>query len=173
MPARNPASMSASAALGVLHKLASSPATASEALALLHELQVHQVELEMQDEELRAARSEMDALLRRQRELYDFSPAALLSIDSQTHILELNLCAVQLLRVQAGDARQRKLNAFLTREDGKRLEAAMQDVTNGLQRAACQLQLRAEPGADIRVHAAVSADPSAPGFILALVQLGS
>jgi hypothetical protein len=166
--------MSASAALGVLHKLASSPATASEALALLHELQVHQVELEMQDEELREARSEMDALLRRQRELYDFSPAALLSIDTQTHILELNLCAAQLLlRVQAGDARQRKLSGFLTTEDGRRLEAAMQDVTNGLQRAACQLQLRAEPGADMRVHAAVSADPSGPGFILALVQLGS
>lgn len=173
IPSRGTSSMSASAALGVLHKLASSPATASEALALLHELQVYQVELEMQDEELRSARSEMDALLQRQRELYDFSPAALFTIDSQTHIRELNLCAAKLLRLQTADAPGRRLNEFLSRDDAKRLDSAMAEVTNGRQRAGCELRLRTVSADDERVHATVSADPSGPGFMLALVQLGS
>lgn len=173
IPARGTSSMSASAALGVLHKLASSPATASEALALLHELQVYQVELEMQDEELRSARSEMDVLLQRQRELYDFSPAALFTMDSQGRIRELNPCAAQLLRLPSAEALERQLNEFLSRDDARRLQSAMAEVTNGRQRAACELRLRPGSAADERVHATVSADPSGPGFMLALVQLGS
>jgi hypothetical protein len=55
------ARLNSSAALGVLHELASSPSTAEAALALLHELQVHQVELDLQDEELRRSRAELEA----------------------------------------------------------------------------------------------------------------
>lgn len=55
-----------SAALGVLYELASSPSTAPSALALLHELQVHQVEVDMQSEELRRSRAETETLLDRQ-----------------------------------------------------------------------------------------------------------
>ena len=49
------------------------PATRPETLRLLHELQVHQVELEMQNEELRRSHAEMDALQERYRNLYDLS----------------------------------------------------------------------------------------------------
>jgi PAS domain-containing protein len=121
--ARGSSSMSTSAALGVLHKLASSPATASEALALLHELQVYQVELEMQDEELRAARSEMETLLRRRQELYDHSPAALFTIDRQTQVVELNATATRLLGVQPSGAVGWRLNSFLSAEDGQQLDS--------------------------------------------------
>ena len=57
---------STSEAMGVLFKLASSPSTAGDALALLHELQVHQVELELQHEELRRSRVELENDLVRQ-----------------------------------------------------------------------------------------------------------
>jgi len=53
----------ASAAFGVLYELASSPSTAPDALALLHELQVHQVEVDLQDEELRHARVEFNSTI--------------------------------------------------------------------------------------------------------------
>ncbi|EWS65555.1 hypothetical protein Y695_01185 [Hydrogenophaga sp. T4] len=57
---------STSEAMAVLFKLASSPSTAGDALALLHELQVHQVEVEMQHEELRCSRVELESDLIRQ-----------------------------------------------------------------------------------------------------------
>jgi hypothetical protein len=47
-------------AFRVLFELASSPDTAGDALALLHELQVHQVELDMQTEELMHSRAELE-----------------------------------------------------------------------------------------------------------------
>ena len=58
----------------VLHDLASSPATAAAAIALLHELQVHQVEVDMQAEELRRSGAELESTLNRQVQLYDFAP---------------------------------------------------------------------------------------------------
>ena len=63
------ARLSSTAALRVLHALASSPATAADAIALLHELQVHQVELDLQYEELQGSNSELEASLDRQARL--------------------------------------------------------------------------------------------------------
>ena len=84
-------------ALTVLYELASSAETAPDALALLHELQVHQVELELQDEELRRSRLEVEAALARQSELYERAPAAYLTLDAGLVVHELNAAAARLL----------------------------------------------------------------------------
>ncbi|HEX8790618.1 MAG TPA: ATP-binding protein [Polyangiaceae bacterium] len=57
----------------------------------MHELRVHQVELEMQNEELRNARHEIEAGLRRYRELFDFAPMAYVVVDAASAILDSNL----------------------------------------------------------------------------------
>src|SRR5512133_1890243 len=86
-----------SAALAVLHDLASSPATAADSLKLLHELQVHQVELDLQEEELRRAVTELETALYRQVQLYDFTPAACFTVDRNTALCELNRSGARLL----------------------------------------------------------------------------
>ncbi len=87
----------ASDALVVLFELASSPSTADDALALLHELQVHQVKLELQDEELRSSRAELETALGRQVELYDAAPVGSFSVDTKAVLYELNLTGARLL----------------------------------------------------------------------------
>ena len=47
---------------------------------LIHELSVHQIELEMQQEELMQSRDEMEAGLERYTELYDFAPVGYLTL---------------------------------------------------------------------------------------------
>ena len=89
--------LNGAAALGVLHDLAASPATAAAALTLLHELQVHQVELDLQTEELSRSRAELEMTLTRQVQLYDFAPAGCFTVDRNTALRELNLTAAGML----------------------------------------------------------------------------
>ena len=64
---------------------------------LLHELEVHQIELEMQNEELSEASDKMEALLDKYTDLYDFAPVGHFTLDPAGDILEANLAAASLL----------------------------------------------------------------------------
>ena len=77
-----------------------SPRTEEETRRLIHELEVHQIELEMQNEELRRAREELELSRDRYAELYDFAPVAYFTFDAHGVIRELNLAGVQLLGVE-------------------------------------------------------------------------
>lgn len=72
----------------------------SDIRRLLHELQVHQVELEMQNDELRRAREELEISRNKYAELYDFAPVGYFAFDPQGLIREVNLAGAQLLGVE-------------------------------------------------------------------------
>ncbi len=62
-----------------------------------HELLVHQIELEMQNEELRNARAELEASLERYTDLYEFSPLGYFTLTPDGVILQVNLTGAKLL----------------------------------------------------------------------------
>lgn len=68
-----------------------------DAPALLHELRVHQFELEMQNEELRRARSEMEIALRIYTEIFDFSPIGYATLQDDHVIANVNLAGSEIL----------------------------------------------------------------------------
>ncbi len=154
-------------ALGVLHRLASSADTATEALSLLHELQVHQVELELQDEELRASRVELEMLVNRHLQLYDSSPAGSFTIDQKTCITELNLAAARLLGLQRPAALGRRLDSFLADHDKRSLQSLLLQVSRGEEGAQCEIRLNPVDGARCTARLSASVDPAGPRFILA------
>ncbi|HRQ47988.1 MAG TPA: EAL domain-containing protein [Rhodocyclaceae bacterium] len=67
--------------------------------ALLHELQVHQIELEMQNEALRNAQSALEASRDRYVDLFDFAPVAYITLSRDGHIAETNLLAARQLQM--------------------------------------------------------------------------
>jgi PAS domain-containing protein len=69
----------------------------TESTRLLHELKVHQIELEIQNEELVEARDELESGLNRYTELFDFAPLGYALIDAEFEIRELNLAGAELL----------------------------------------------------------------------------
>jgi len=73
------------------------PVPAADVKKLLHELQVHQIELEMQNEELRQAYETTESALKNYTMLYDLSPLGYLTLASDGTILELNFTAADML----------------------------------------------------------------------------
>ncbi|MCX6925003.1 MAG: PAS domain-containing protein, partial [Verrucomicrobia bacterium] len=80
---------------------------------LFHELQVHQVELEMQNAELQNARDQREALLQKYTDLYDFAPVGYFSVDEQGRILEVNLTGAALLGVERSRLVGQRLPRFV------------------------------------------------------------
>jgi signal transduction histidine kinase len=87
--------------------------TEADTLRLLHELQVHQIELEMQNTELHRARLEIETSLDKYTELYDFAPVGYFSIDQQGLIQEVNLMGASMLGAVRARLLQRRLQAFV------------------------------------------------------------
>ena len=83
----------------------------------IHELQVHQIELEMQNDELRRAQEESDLLRERYLELYDMAPVGYFTIDEKQAILESNLTGARQLGVDPARLRAQPLTRFIFCED--------------------------------------------------------
>ena len=84
---------------------------------MLHELQVHQIELEMQNEELRRAQTELEASRARYFDLYDMAPVGYFTVSEQGLIQEANLAAAGFLGVTRGDLAKQPLSHFIVPED--------------------------------------------------------
>ena len=84
---------------------------------MLHELRVHQIELEMQNEELRKAQMELGAARARYFDLYDLAPVGYCIVSEKGLILEANLTAATLLGVARSALVKQPLTRFILKED--------------------------------------------------------
>jgi two-component system, cell cycle sensor histidine kinase and response regulator CckA len=83
----------------------------------LHELRVHQIELEMQNEELRRTQEELEVSRARYFDLYDLAPVGYFTLSEHGLILEANLTAAKLLGVARGALVKQPLSRFILGED--------------------------------------------------------
>src|SRR3989304_2949667 len=90
------------ARLPVSKKGGTHPAAQAESKRLLHELQVHQIQLEMQNKELARSRAESESLLRQHSDLYDSAPVGYFTLARDGAILRVNLAGATLLGVERG-----------------------------------------------------------------------
>ena len=161
----------ASAAFRVLHQLATLPSTSEAALTLLHELQVYQVELDLQDEELRRSRTELEAALLRQIHLYDFAPVGCFTVDRRTALRELNLTAARMLGSERGQLLGRTLDSFLAAQCARELHAMLAGVSDGATTEVGALQLSARRETPRSVQASACRDPDGEHFLIAFVDI--
>ncbi|HVN79869.1 MAG TPA: response regulator [Terriglobia bacterium] len=91
--------------------------TPEETKRLLHELRVHQIELELQNEELRRAQLDLAASREKYFDLYDLAPVGYLTINEKGLILEANLTVASLLGLERTQLIKQPVTHFIFRED--------------------------------------------------------
>lgn len=90
---------------------------------LIHELQVHQVELQMQNDDLRLRTHELEAAHTRCQELFDLAPAGYLELDSEGSILSANFAAGALLELDREQLVGKQFETFVDRKHREPLRA--------------------------------------------------
>lgn len=169
---QRPELASNAAALGVLHQLASSSNTADQALTLLHELQVHQVEIDMQAEEMRSTLTGCEEALDRQVAYHDAMPVACCSIDSASRLLEVNETGARWLGLPRPHLLGQTVHAFLTPEGKQALQARVAALQqDGRAPGSWETTLLCDRQSARRVRAALSADATPGRHILVLMDL--
>jgi CRP-like cAMP-binding protein len=108
---------------------------------LIHELQVHQIELELHNEELRHAYDETDALRARYADVYDFAPVAYLTLDAAGTMLEFNLATSILLGIKRSQQGRCRFGASLTETSLTAFNHFLGEVLDGKTSARCQVVL--------------------------------
>jgi len=131
---------------------------------LVHELQVHQVELEMQNAELRETRDRLEALLEKYTDLYDFAPVGYFSLDEQGRILEANLAGAALLGVERSRLLDRRLPRFVVPASRSEFLAFLERVFAGRGIAVCEVSLLKADGSVFwaNLHASSPTPPDGP-----------
>ncbi len=108
-------------------------------LQVQHELQVHQIELEMQNEELLVAQTEAEANLERYTELYDMAPVGYLTLDCFGTIHQLNLKAARQLGIFRSQLKQQRFSSFISTDSLPVFNAFLSDVFASRTAQSCEL----------------------------------
>ena len=122
-------------------KAAPPPATEAETLRLVHELQVHQIELEMQNDELIQARAELEAALRQYTDLYDFAPVGYFTLARDGTIHQVNLAGANLLGVERGKLVKRRFGVFVSAQSRTTFNTFLEKVFGSQQNETCEVAL--------------------------------
>ena len=119
----------------------SEPEVDIEVKKLLHELQVHQIELEMQNEELQQAYDTAETALKKYTMLYDFAPMGYFTLDHEGRICELNFTGADML----GDRRFSLINSnfklFVSEESKAVFNKFFKDVYITDAKESCEVML--------------------------------
>ena len=116
--------------------------TEEETQHLVYELQVHQVELELQNEELREAQMEIAASRDRFADLYDFAPTGYLCLDRKGRVVEANLAAANLLGIRRNKLQGVVFSDFVAPGCQDIAHLHWQAVFSSAQRQVCELELQ-------------------------------
>lgn len=120
--------------------------SAADTQRLFHELQVHQIELEMQNTELLECRDRTDMLLDKYTDLYDFAPVGFMSLDERGRILEVNLTGAALLGVERSRLITRSFPRFATLPFRPVFLAFLDKIFAGTGKQVCEARLLKEDG---------------------------
>jgi PAS domain S-box-containing protein len=140
-------------------RLPAPPEETRPAANLLHELQVHQIELEMQNEALRQAQNALEASRDRYVDLYELAPLGYLTLAPDGLIKQINLTGTTLLGLERKDLLQKRFAEFINPQDRDRWSRLFQQAKRIFGKTNVELMMQRSDGTifhariDVIVHA--------------------
>lgn len=138
---------------------------------LFHELRVHQVELESQNEELRRVQVELEVARERYFDLYDLAPVGYCTVNDEGTVLDANLTAGHLLGVQRNKLVNRSITRFIVNTHLPAYHQCCQQARESETTHSCELQMTQADGAPIWVSLAINGGKSSQGVSTLRVML--
>jgi signal transduction histidine kinase len=135
----------------------------AEARRVLHELEVHQIELEMQNAELRQSREETEQALERYTDLYDFAPLGYFTLNPELTVRASNLAGASLLGVERSRLLGRSFLSFVASSERGAFSEFLDRVFAGTGKQELELELAPLLEGSPRLFARVVAVPDAAG----------
>jgi PAS domain S-box-containing protein len=139
--------------------------TPAEIQALVHDLDVHRIELEMQNDDLQRAQMELEASRDRYSSLFELAPVGYLSLDSKGRILQANRTAADLLGVQQRLLETRRLQELVVPEDQDTLFMHLRQGFQGPARWRCELRMQSADRQPFVAQLEGAGQPDAQGRI--------
>lgn len=124
----------------------------AETLKLLHELDVHQIELELQNEELMIAKEQAEIAMERYIELYDFAPVGYFTLSGEGKITRLNFAAARMLGKNRSSLINKPFGSFVSLETRDTFYLFMEEVSQSNAAAVCDVILPGFDGSLINVN---------------------
>jgi PAS domain S-box-containing protein len=112
-------------------------------LKLIKELEIHQIELELQNEELLIAKKLADSAIEKYTELYDFSPSGYFTIDRDGIIIEANRTSVEMLHGEGGNLINTKFRSYVTKETRMEFDIFLERLFTLKISECCEIRLEA------------------------------
>ena len=158
-------------ALALLYRLASNPESASDALQLLHELQVNQVELDLQHEQMQANEFAIAQALARYKEYYESAPIGYLIVGLDGRVIECNRAGARLLGIEGDEVGGRALVSLLAESSRPALMRLLKALRDGGPEAGCEVHSGGSDGVLRRLR--IAADLAAGGatFLMVLCEV--
>jgi PAS domain S-box-containing protein len=125
-----------------LSKRRKSLATETDTLRLIHELEVHQIELEMQNDELLQAKAALEATLSLYAELYAFASVGFFTLTRDGTIRRANLTGAKMMGVGLNELIKRRFALFVSPESRLTFSTFLDDVFTSGSKKICEVAVQ-------------------------------
>lgn len=116
----------------------------ADTLKLIHELEVHQIELELQNEDLMLTREEARNAARKYETLFNSAPTSFFTLSKDGEILDLNLCGSQLLGKERESLTGSQFGFFVSPDTRFIYNYFLEQVFNSRKKETCEVTLKTE-----------------------------
>ncbi|MFQ5436318.1 MAG: PAS domain-containing protein, partial [Anaerolineae bacterium] len=132
---------------------------------LVHELQVHQIELELQNEDLRQAQEQLAISQARYADLYDFAPVGYFTLDRKSMIQQANLTGADMLGVPRNELLQLPLSRFVAPDSQDDFYRHCRQTLQEGEKQTCEILLVKKDGSVFYARLESTAVPNPDGRI--------